>query len=90
MKRIKQWIENARWKKRVSLSIHNCGCACYCPCCSDLLNDQAMWEAQTDQEGVTGEGWYTCITCKTKSKWHFGIAPVPILLQDNTDIIRKI
>ena len=51
---------------------------CWCPNCSnDLVRDSFL----SENEGVVN---YKCSWCGHESIWHFGIAPVPILL-DNRD-----
>lgn len=54
------------------------GYICYCPACGTPLNDQATCNVEDDNGIVC----YTCNICKDKtvSKWHFGIAPLPIKL----------
>jgi hypothetical protein len=59
---------------RKTKSLEKCGCVCYCPGCSDILNDQADC---TDTDLVR----YTCNTCGTKSEWTFDAAPWPMLLK---------
>lgn len=54
----------------------NCGCICYCKECHEPLNDTS--ECIEKDEAIYE---YTCVSCNTKSMFHFGIAPVPILLE---------
>lgn len=75
------WIQRVfrrfqQWRReRQILSV--CGCVAYCPKCKDPLNDQARW---LDSNGE-GRGIYQCAKCGHASEWHFGIAPVPVLLK---------
>lgn len=83
-----KWLRNAllvRREKRAAKDreqkvMEECGCRCRCPNCNDILNDQAVW---TNDPTDDGHGEYTC-SCGHVSEWHFGLAPIPILL-DNTN-----
>jgi hypothetical protein len=41
-----------------------------------MLNDQAYWLASNGD----GLGTYKCCLCGNVSEWHFGIAPVAVLI----------
>ena len=41
-----------------------------------MLNDQAYWLANNGE----GLGTYKCRLCGNVSEWHFGIAPVAVLI----------
>jgi len=71
---IKKWKEKQREKRIIDF----CGCITYCPGCKDMLNDQAS--CREDEDGFI---FYECNTCGRESKWHFDIAPCPILLKSN-------
>lgn len=65
-------------KARKQKVMEECGCACRCPKCNDILNDQAVWVADSTGDG---HGEYIC-SCGHVSEWHFGLAPIPILLDN--------
>lgn len=69
---VRRW----RWSRRERNIIRNCGCVTYCPKCHDMLNDQAYWLASNGD----GLGTYKCRLCGNVSEWHFGIAPVAVLI----------
>ena len=69
---VRRW----RWSRRERDIIRNCGCVTYCPKCHDMLNDQAYWLASNGE----GLGTYKCRLCGNVSEWHFGIAPVAVLI----------
>jgi len=69
---VRRW----RWSRRERDIIRNCGCVTYCPKCHDMLNDQACWLASNGE----GLGTYKCRLCGNVSEWHFGIAPVAVLI----------
>ena len=51
---------------------------CWCPYCGyDLVRDSYI---SKDKEGIVS---YTCTNCNRSSKWHFTIAPIPILLKND-------
>lgn len=53
----------------------------WCPYCGyDLAKDSFVNQSN---EGVAV---YRCNNCKRKSKWHFGIAPIPVLLSNEKAI----
>ena len=56
--------------------LKSCGCVCYCIDCNEPLNDDSHCETLED-----GLYEYTCVKCNIKSKFHFGIAPVPIYIK---------
>lgn len=62
-------------EKREEYILKNCGCICYCSNCNEPLNDTAKC---VEKEIAIYE--YHCNSCGHKSMFHFGIAPVPILL----------
>ncbi len=66
-------------RKRVSHIIKNCGCVVYCPKCRDPLNDQAYWLASNGE----GLGTFKCRVCGNVSEFHFGIAPVAVLIHSS-------
>jgi hypothetical protein len=74
------WIQKMKRWNRERKVLKTCGCACYCPHCKDILNDNSKWSDLDDY----GHGFYLCANCKKKSFWHFGAAPVPILLPEPT------
>ncbi len=63
-------------KNRIETIKENCGCVCYCKDCREPLNDKSEVKV-IDDDGVYE---YTCNECGNKSLFHFGIAPVPILI----------
>jgi hypothetical protein len=69
-------------KTRKDLILDECGCVCYCPSCKDILQDQAIW---VPEEGDSGKGIYICSKCDNVSSWHFGIAPIPICLEETVE-----
>ena len=70
------------WRRERRI-IESCGCVTFCPKCKDPLNDQATWLASNGE----GLGTYKCNKCGQVSEWHFGIAPVPVLLHPtNTSV----
>lgn len=71
--------------KRERDVIAACGCMCFCPKCNDILNDQAEW---VNDDTDDGHGFYSCL-CGHISEWHFGIAPVPILLNKTIKSTEK-
>ena len=56
--------------------LKNCNCICYCKNCHEPLNDTSLC---IEKDEAIYE--YTCINCGSKSMFHFGIAPIPILLE---------
>ncbi len=58
--------------------LEKCGCVVYCPNCKEPLNDNSDCK-ELDKDGLVE---YTCVKCQTKSIFHFGIAPVPIYMED--------
>lgn len=77
------WLAKRAAKKHEAEVLEACGCVCFCPKCHDILNDQAEW---IPDETDDGRGIYSC-SCGHQSDWHFGVAPVPVLLntQLNTE-----
>ena len=75
---IRNWIKKYKANKREEKVLKNCGCACYCPKCKDILNDQAKCEKIEKDDNL----WiyYTCNSCGNKSKWNFDILPLPLCL----------
>jgi len=77
---IQRYLASLLHKLRLARREHRikqkCGCVTYCPKCRDPLNDQASWLASDGE----GRGTYKCNKCGQVSEWHFGIAPVPLLL----------
>lgn len=71
MKSIRSMIRKYKHKAREKKVLKSCGCACYCPSCKDILNDQADC---TDTDLVR----YKCNTCGHKSEWNFDICMIPI------------
>jgi hypothetical protein len=69
LQKIKRYFNTKR-------SIKHCGCACYCDC-GEVLNVTAECYQINDEIYK-----YTCKNCKSSSYFHYGIAPVPILLKD--------
>ena len=69
-------VRRFRLRLREREIARNCGCVTYCPKCHDQLNDQAYWLASNGE----GLGTYKCRVCGNVSEWHFGIAPVAVLL----------
>ena len=58
--------------------LEECGCVCYCPNCDEPLNDCSDCKDISEGEGLYE---YVCNECNVSSKFHFGIAPVPILIE---------
>lgn len=73
---VQRLVRRWRWTRRERDIIRNCGCVTYCPKCHDMLNDQAHWLASNGD----GLGTYKCRLCGNVSEWHFGIAPVAVLI----------
>lgn len=71
-------------KTREKKVAERCGCICYCPKCKEILNDFS------DCKKLTEEGLYeyTCSSCGEVSKFHFGIAPVPIYVENYKDLTK--
>ncbi len=63
-------------EKREEFILKNCGCICYCSNCNEPLNDTSACVEKSDAIYE-----YICKNCGTKSMFHFGIAPIPILLE---------
>jgi len=61
-------------KRRERKVLGECGCACYCPSCKDILNDQADC---TDTDLVR----YKCNSCGAESKWDFDTFPCPVVVK---------
>jgi len=76
-------LNNHASKKRGKEVLESCGCACYCPQCKDILNDQADCKDETEEEKV----YYRCNTCGHNSVWTFDAAPIPILLSDYPEVV---
>jgi hypothetical protein len=73
-----------KWRlhRRRKWIMRHCNNVCRCPHCGDMLNDQAQWISMHNEDGeLTGEGWYLCLNCGRLSRWHFALAPVPVLLE---------
>ena len=53
---------------------------CFCPKCgNDLVScEGTTWTYEGDPD--EGIGFYECDVCEETSRWHFAIAPVPIML----------
>ena len=66
---LKSWLHKRR-EKRV---LDTCGCACYCPNCKEILNDQADCE---DTDLVR----YKCNKCNAESEWDFDKYMVPVVV----------
>ncbi len=73
---VQRLVRRWRWARRERDIIRNCECVTYCPKCHDMLNDQAYWLASNGD----GLGTYKCRLCGNVSEWHFGIAPVAVLI----------
>lgn len=73
---VQRLIRRWWWTRRERDIIRNCGCVTYCPKCHDMLNDQAYWLTSNGE----GLGTYKCRVCGNVSEWHFGIAPVAVLI----------
>ena len=69
-RRLRQW-----WERRHAL--RHFGCALWCPTCSEELHYHASCDDSKESKG--GIVWYRC-ACGSTSKWAFGIAPVPLLM----------
>lgn len=67
-----KYFKNSRERK----ILENCGNVCYCKNCHEPLNDNSECNMLSED----GLYEYTCAKCSTKSKFHFGIAPVPIMI----------
>lgn len=67
-------IEKIKFKSREKRVLKDCGCACRCPSCGDILNDQA--ECKEVDESVYS---YKC-GCGHKSEWLFD-GPVPMVVK---------
>ena len=63
--------------KREEKILEDCGCICFCHKCKEPLND----DSECVDLGEGGLYEYTCSECGEKSKFHFGIAPVPIFIE---------
>jgi hypothetical protein len=61
---------------REEIVLEKCGCWCKCPSCMNILNDTSECEKLNDE----GLYEYTCVECSFKSKFHFGIAPLPLYM----------
>jgi len=72
------WLKKLFTKTRVEKILEECGCCCYCPGCKEPLNDTSKCEAMKEY----GMYRYTCAACSETSVFHFGIAPVPIWLEE--------
>ncbi len=81
-KKLNDWhdgkVKERADEKRVDSIKKSCGCACFCPKCKEPLNDTSKCE-MLDDSGVYE---YTCANCGFRSVFHFGVAPVPIYMQD--------
>jgi RNase P subunit RPR2 len=77
--------EKVKIKKRKEAILDSCSCVCYCPKCDEPLNDTSTCEV-LDQDGLVE---YTCDACSTKSKFHFGIAPLPIYMKEEEHETRN-
>lgn len=76
--KIKSLFGKSPEEARKQKIIDSCGCICYCKECGEPLNDNSDCK-MIDTDGLYE---YTCSACETKVKFHFGIAPVPILMED--------
>jgi len=76
IKRIKEWIKSRKQKTREKKILKDCGCICRCEC-GEPLNDKS--DCVMVGDAIYN---YTCKKCKKNSVFHFGIAPVPIYLED--------
>ena len=84
--KLKKAIKKLKRKKRINKILTDCGNVCYCSC-SEPLNDDS--DCVMVGDAIYN---YTCKSCGTFNVFHFGIAPVPIKLDDyykKTPVIDK-
>ena len=77
--KLKKAIGKLKRKKRVKKIMNDCGNVCYCSC-GEPLNDDS--DCVSVGDAIYN---YTCAKCKANNVFHFGIAPVPIKLDDFFD-----
>jgi hypothetical protein len=76
--KFKAWRDCKKRESHERDILKRCGCVCWCPKCSAILQDGADWGPSSCEDGL---GEYDCRSCGTISQWHFGIAPSPIMLR---------
>lgn len=69
-RRFMDWLDERR-------SLRICGCACFCPACSSVLNVRGIvFERAADEPWVS----YLC-RCGKVSTWDYDSAPVPLMVR---------